>query len=106
MRKTGDFFSARLAGWALLAALSLSAGVAQAIDNPDRPDPVMEFASRARDFETRIAEAGMERDALAVWLIDQGFTVAASDANFLLFGLFADRDAVWRALLEEGVLIR
>mgnify|MGYP003500054537 CR=1 FL=1 len=47
-----------------------------------------------------------ERDALALWLIDQGFTVAASDANFLLFGLFADRDAVWRALLEEGVLIR
>lgn len=73
MRKTGDFFSARLAGWALLAALSLSAGVAQAIDNPDRPDPVMEFASRARDFETRIAEAGTERDALAVYALYERF---------------------------------
>ena len=67
MRKTGDFFSARLAGWALLAALSLSASAALAIDNPDRPDPVAEFASRAGDFETRIAGAGTDRDALAVY---------------------------------------
>lgn len=47
-----------------------------------------------------------ERDALARWLLDRGFTVAASDANFILFGMFADRDAVWRALLDQGVLIR
>ena len=47
-----------------------------------------------------------ERDALALWLVEQGFAVAPSDANFLLFGLFDDRDAVWQALLDEGVLIR
>jgi histidinol-phosphate aminotransferase len=47
-----------------------------------------------------------ERDALAQWLTDQGFTVAPSDANFILFGLFDDRDAIWRRLLEQGVLIR
>ena len=47
-----------------------------------------------------------ERDALARWLADCGFTVASSDANFILFGTFADRDAVWRGLLERGVLIR
>lgn len=47
-----------------------------------------------------------ERDALASWLVEQGFTVAPSEANFILFGMFEDRDAVWRALLDRGVLIR
>ena len=47
-----------------------------------------------------------ERDALAAWLVAAGFTVAPSDANFVLFGMFDDRDAVWRGLLEHGVLIR
>ena len=32
--------------------------------------------------------------------------VADSDANFVLFGRFADRHAVWQALLDRGVLIR
>jgi histidinol-phosphate aminotransferase len=32
--------------------------------------------------------------------------VADSDANFVLFGEFADRHAVWQALLDRGVLIR
>ena len=47
-----------------------------------------------------------ERDALAHWLGEQGLTVAPSDANFLLFGTFEDRDAVWQGLLDRGVLIR
>jgi histidinol-phosphate aminotransferase len=32
--------------------------------------------------------------------------VAESDANFVLFGTFTDRNAVWRALVRDGVLIR
>ena len=32
--------------------------------------------------------------------------VAESDANFVLFGRFADRHAVWRGLLDRGVLVR
>ena len=36
----------------------------------------------------------------------QGCEVADSDANFVLFGRFADRHAVWQALLDRGVLIR
>ena len=32
--------------------------------------------------------------------------VADSDANFCLFGRFEDRHAVWRGLLDRGVLIR
>jgi histidinol-phosphate aminotransferase len=47
-----------------------------------------------------------ERDSLSAWLTDEGFEVAPSEANFILFGTFDDRDAVWRALLDRGVLIR
>ncbi len=47
-----------------------------------------------------------ERDSLADWLREQGFEVAPSDANFILFGTFEDRHAVWQRLLDEGVLIR
>lgn len=46
------------------------------------------------------------RDDLASWLDEQGLQVADSDANFVLFGRFADRQAVWQALLDKGVLIR
>jgi histidinol-phosphate aminotransferase len=47
-----------------------------------------------------------DRDDLVRWLRQQGLTVADSDANFVLFGVFADRDAVWQGLLDHGVLIR
>ena len=47
-----------------------------------------------------------ERDQLAIWLTEHGFTVAPSQGNFLLFGHFDDRDAIWRKILEQGVLIR
>jgi len=47
-----------------------------------------------------------ERDELAIWLVNQGFEVAPSGANFLLFGTFGDRSQVWEQLVEHGVLIR
>ena len=47
-----------------------------------------------------------ERDDTVRWLREQGFTVADSDANFVLFGMFDDRRAVWQGLLDRGVLIR
>jgi histidinol-phosphate aminotransferase len=47
-----------------------------------------------------------ERDALVGWLRDRGLAVADSDANFVLFGRFAERRAVWQGLLDRGVLIR
>jgi histidinol-phosphate aminotransferase len=46
------------------------------------------------------------RDDLVSWLRQRGQQVADSDANFVLFGVFADRDAVWQGLLDHGVLIR
>jgi histidinol-phosphate aminotransferase len=47
-----------------------------------------------------------ERDALVAWLRASGLRAADSDANFILFGTFEDRHAVWQALLDRGVLIR
>ena len=47
-----------------------------------------------------------ERDRTVTWLRDAGYRVADSDANFVLFGTFADRHAVWQGLLDRGVLIR
>jgi histidinol-phosphate aminotransferase len=47
-----------------------------------------------------------ERDALVAWLRAAGLAAADSDANFVLFGTFADRHAVWQALLDRGVLVR
>ena len=53
-----------------------------------------------------VAALRAERDATVVWLRDRGLAVAESDANFVLFGEFPDRHAVWLGLLERGVLIR
>ncbi|HEX3297352.1 MAG TPA: histidinol-phosphate transaminase [Nocardioides sp.] len=47
-----------------------------------------------------------ERDDTVAWLRAHGFAVADSDANFVLFGTFPDRHAVWQGLLDRGVLIR
>lgn len=47
-----------------------------------------------------------ERDATVAWLRARGLEVADTDANFVLFGLFDDRRAVWQGLLDRGVLIR
>jgi histidinol-phosphate aminotransferase len=48
----------------------------------------------------------LERDETVEWLRAQGFSVADSDANFVLFGAFSDRHTVWHGLLDHGVLIR
>ena len=47
-----------------------------------------------------------ERDQLVAGLRALGLAAADSDANFVLFGRFADRHAVWQSLLDGGVLIR
>ena len=54
-----------------------------------------------------VAALRAERDDLVEWLRSQpGLVAADSDANFVLFGRFADRDAVWQRLLDRGVLVR
>ena len=47
-----------------------------------------------------------ERDALVAWLRAQGLDVVDSDANFAMFGTFADRSALWSRLVDHGVLVR
>lgn len=54
----------------------------------------------------RVDDLRAERDATVTWLREQGFEVADSDANFVLFGRFGDRHAVWQGLVDRGVLIR
>ncbi|MDO5737257.1 MAG: histidinol-phosphate transaminase [Propionibacteriaceae bacterium] len=53
---------------------------------------VDELAGTARDFEA--------------WLRTRGYAVVDSEANFTLFGRFADRHDVWQQLLDRGILIR
>ena len=60
----------------------------------------------ADELLASVAAIRAERDAVVGWLREQGLAVADSDANFVLFGRFADRRAIWQALLDRGVLIR
>lgn len=54
-----------------------------------------------------VAALRSERDDLVRWVRAQpGLVAADSDANFVLFGRFADRDAIWARLLDRGVLVR
>jgi histidinol-phosphate aminotransferase len=62
--------------------------------------------SHADELLARVADLRAERDRLVAWLRAQHLRVAESDANFVLFGAFADRHAVWQGLLDRGVLIR
>jgi histidinol-phosphate aminotransferase len=54
----------------------------------------------------KVHDLRVQRDATVAWLREQGLEVADSDANFALFGRFADRHAVWQGLVDRGVLIR
>nr|WP_226831789.1 histidinol-phosphate transaminase [Brachybacterium sp. FME24] len=54
----------------------------------------------------KVALLRAERDALAEHLSARSHAVAPSDANFILFRTFADRDAVFEALLQRSVLVR
>ncbi len=58
------------------------------------------------ELMAQVASLRAERDATVAWLRQMGLTAYDSDANFVLFGPFADRDATWQALLDRGVLIR
>ncbi len=57
-------------------------------------------------LQAQVSTIREERDALQEWLVGQGFDVVLSDANFILFGTFGDREGVWQRLLDQGVLIR
>lgn len=58
------------------------------------------------DLLSTVAILRAERDQLVGNLRALGLAAAESDANFVLFGRFADRHAIWQGLLDRGVLIR
>jgi histidinol-phosphate aminotransferase len=62
--------------------------------------------AHADELLAQVETLRRERDSTVDWLRAQGFSVADSDANFVLFGQFADRHAVWQGLLDRDVLIR
>ena len=62
--------------------------------------------AHAPEMLAKVDQLRQARDDLARWLADHGLEVAESDANFVLFGRFPNRHAVWQALLDRGVLIR
>jgi len=54
----------------------------------------------------QVDELRATRDQMLVRLPQLGVEVIDSDANFCLFGPFADRHDVWQRLLDRGVLVR
>ncbi len=61
---------------------------------------------RADELLATVSAIRAERDDLVGWLRARGHAAAESDANFVMFGTFDDRRAVWQGLLDRGVLIR
>ncbi|MBC3191367.1 histidinol-phosphate transaminase [Pseudonocardia sp. C8] len=53
-----------------------------------------------------VALLAAERDRVSAGLAAAGYDVVPSDANFVLFGRFADAGRAWKGFLERGVLIR
>ena len=62
--------------------------------------------AHAPEMLARVDELRETRANLEDWLRAHGLDVVSSQSNFVLFGRFADRHAVFRALLDHGVLVR
>jgi len=60
----------------------------------------------ADDTLASVAHLVAERNRVAAALTELGLRVIESDANFLLFGEFADAKATWQRYLDAGVLVR
>jgi histidinol-phosphate aminotransferase len=60
----------------------------------------------ADDTLGSVATLIAERERVSAALTELGFRVIPSDANFVLFGEFADAATAWQHYLDDGVLIR
>jgi histidinol-phosphate aminotransferase len=94
-----------------LAAAPEIVDAVQIVRLPYHLSAVSQAAARAAlrhagELLARVEELRGLRDETVRWLRATGLSAADSDANFVLFGTFADRSAVWRGLVERGVLIR
>lgn len=62
--------------------------------------------AHAEEMLAGVDQLRRTRDQLVARLPQLGVQVKDSDANFCLFGSFADRHDVWQRLLDRGVLVR
>ncbi|MFV9636172.1 histidinol-phosphate transaminase [Mycobacterium neumannii] len=60
----------------------------------------------ADDTLGSVAALIAERNRVTEALSQMGFRVIGSDANFVLFGEFADAPATWQRYLDAGILVR
>lgn len=60
----------------------------------------------ADDTLGSVATLIAERERVSAALTEYGFRVIPSDANFVLFGEFADAATAWQHYLDDGILIR
>lgn len=60
----------------------------------------------AGEMLAKVDELRQTNQQLQDWLKTRGLSVVPSQANFVLFGRFAERHQVWQLLLDRGVLIR
>ncbi|MFT4110648.1 histidinol-phosphate transaminase [Propionicimonas sp.] len=60
----------------------------------------------AAELLAKVDELRATRDQMLTRLPQLGVEVIDSDANFCLFGPFAERHDVWQRLLDRGVLVR
>ena len=59
-----------------------------------------------RDLLGTVEAVKAERDRMVDGIRGLGLETVPSDANFVLFGRFADATAAWRSLLDRDVLVR
>ncbi|MFT3886860.1 MAG: histidinol-phosphate transaminase [Arachnia sp.] len=62
--------------------------------------------AHADELLAQVRALAAEARGFEAWARGRGYAVVESEANFSLFGRFADRHAVWQALLDRGILIR
>jgi histidinol-phosphate aminotransferase len=62
--------------------------------------------AHASTLLTQVEAIKEQRDRIVARLRELKFSVADSDANFVLFGRFDDQAVVWQKLLDRGVLVR
>jgi len=108
MSKAFAFAGGRLG---YLAAAPAVVDALQLVRLPYHLSALTQAAARAalRHADATLASVALlctERDRVVAALGGAGYDVVDSDANFVLFGRFADSPRAWRAFLDRGVLIR
>jgi|SRR5579884_326349 len=108
MSKAFGFAGARLG---YLAAAPAVVDALRLVRLPYHLSELTQAAARAAlrhapETLAQVAQVCADRDRVAAELRRRGLEVTGSQANFLLFGGLGDAPAVWRGLLERGVLVR